>query len=61
MIACTGTLLQSGWRLYGERLDKDWSLTDCMSFAVMKRAGLSEALTADHHFLQAGFRALLLE
>ncbi|MFN0011034.1 MAG: type II toxin-antitoxin system VapC family toxin [Phycisphaerales bacterium] len=61
VVACTGALVQSGWKLYSERLDKDWSLTDCMSFSVMKQAGLTEALTADHHFIQAGFRALLLE
>lgn len=36
-----------------------WSLTDCISFEVMGEFGLTEALTADHHFEQAGFRALL--
>jgi predicted nucleic acid-binding protein len=41
------------------RLDKDWLLTDCISFNVMREAGLEEALTTDHHFAQAGFRALL--
>ena len=35
------------------------SLTDCISFVVMKQYDLHEALTADHHFEQAGFRALL--
>jgi hypothetical protein len=35
------------------------SLTDCISFVVMKDAGMTEALTGDHHFAQAGFRALL--
>ena len=34
-------------------------LTDCISFVVMLEHGLSEALTADHHFEQAGFKALL--
>jgi hypothetical protein len=44
--------------LYENRLDKDWSLTDCVSVTVMTQRGLSEALTADHHFEQAGFRAV---
>ena len=44
-----------------QRKDKDWSLTDCLSFAVMHARDLSEALTGDHHFQQAGFRALLRE
>jgi uncharacterized protein len=39
--------------------DKDWSLTDCASFALMKERGLSEALAHDRHFEQAGFVALL--
>jgi hypothetical protein len=42
------------------RRDKDWSLTDCISFVVMNAEGIGEALTADHHFEQAGFEALLL-
>ena len=38
---------------------EDWSLTDCISFLAMKEFGSEEALTTDHHFEQAGFRALL--
>jgi len=45
--------------LFAERTDKDWSLTDCISFVVMHERGITEALTADHHFEQAGFVALL--
>jgi uncharacterized protein len=52
------TVHQAGFDLYENRSDKDWSLTDCVSFAVMTQRGLSEALTADHHFEQAGFRAV---
>jgi predicted nucleic acid-binding protein len=48
-----------GLALYSSRKDKEWTLTDCISFAVMKREGLAEALTGDHHFKQAGFKLLL--
>ena len=48
-----------GLELYRTRLDKDWSLTDCISFVVMQRQGITEALTGDHNFQQAGFKALL--
>ena len=40
---------------------KEWGLTDCISFIVMEDNGLTEALTTDEHFQQAGFRALLRE
>jgi uncharacterized protein len=49
---------QAGFDLFAARRDKGWSLTDCISFGVMTEQGLSEALTADHHFEQAGFRAV---
>jgi predicted nucleic acid-binding protein len=48
-----------GLKLFGERPDKSWSLTDCISFEVMKARCIADALTGDHHFIQAGFRALL--
>ncbi|MBP8123733.1 MAG: type II toxin-antitoxin system VapC family toxin [Caldilineaceae bacterium] len=47
--------------LYGERPDKEWGLTDCISFVVMQDRKIIEALTPDDHFQQAGFQALLLE
>jgi len=52
-------LYQRGINLYAQRPDKEWSLTDCISFVVMSDRGITEALTGDHHFEQAGFRALL--
>lgn len=52
------SVYQAGFDLFAARPDKAWSLTDCISFGVMKEHGLSEALTADHHFEQAGFRAV---
>ena len=47
------------WQLLKSRQDKDWSLVDCASFATMTRRRISEALTTDHHFEQAGFVRLL--
>lgn len=59
IIPPTPELFEAGISLYRERPDKSWSLTDCISFIVMEREGLTEALTGDHHFEQAGFAALL--
>lgn len=59
IVPASSGLLQSGFELYGSRNDKTWSLTDCTSFVVMEHLGLREALTADHHFEQAGFVALM--
>jgi len=47
--------------LYAARMDKEWGVTDCISFVVMQERGLTAALTTDVHFQQAGFRALLVE
>jgi predicted nucleic acid-binding protein len=52
-------LFDMGVDVYRSREDKDWSLTDCISFVVMQREGVTEALTGDHHFEQAGFTTLL--
>jgi uncharacterized protein len=49
------TLDEQAWRLLKSRPDKEWSLVDCASFVVMQQRGLTEALTTDHHFEQAGF------
>ncbi len=51
----------AGISLYKSRRDKEWPLTDCITFKVMEQMELSEALTADAHFEQAGYRALLLD
>lgn len=45
--------------LYQARPDKGWGLTDCISFVVMQQQGLTDAVTTDSHFPQAGYRALL--
>jgi predicted nucleic acid-binding protein len=48
----------AGLELYRNRLDKGYSLTDCVSMSVMRQEGISDALTNDVHFVQEGFRAL---
>lgn len=53
-------LLRDALTLYVSRQDKSWGLTDCISFTVMAQHGLHIAVTADDHFVQAGYRALML-
>jgi uncharacterized protein len=59
IIPAAGNWFDQGLELYSRRLDKTWSMTDCISFEVMREHAISEALTADHHFIQAGYTALL--
>jgi predicted nucleic acid-binding protein len=54
-------LYTSAFDLHRGRFDKEWGLIDCVSFVVMRSRGIGQALTADEHFEQAGFRALLRE
>jgi uncharacterized protein len=56
----TKDLFDRGLDLYARRPDKDWSLTDCISFVVMEEHGLKDAATLDRHFSQAGFNVLIL-
>jgi len=53
------SLLNRALDLYGSRSDKEWGLTDCVSFVVMEEQGISLALSTDVHFKQAGFKPLL--
>ena len=59
IISMSEELYSRALRLYRERPDKEWTLTDCMSFIVMEDRGISEALTTDEHFQQAGFHVLM--
>jgi predicted nucleic acid-binding protein len=59
VIPADQALFERALELFAARPDKEWSLTDCTSFVVMQEQGLTEALTTDHHFNQAGFTALL--
>jgi uncharacterized protein len=49
-------LLQDALMLFRARSDKTWSFTDCISFEIMRQRGIALALSADHHFRQAGFQ-----
>jgi len=53
------TSFLAGLRLYEQRFDKGYSLVDCVSMTTMRRHGITEVLTNDHHFTQEGFTALL--
>jgi predicted nucleic acid-binding protein len=59
LLPLTQDLFEDGLLMYRRRPDKEWSLTDCISFAAMRQHRLDEALTGDKHFEQAGFACLL--
>lgn len=59
VVPASPDLFESGLQLHAQRPDKEWSLTDCISFLIMQRRGITRALSHDHHFEQAGFEALL--
>lgn len=61
VVHLTPELLNRALALYQSHRDKEWGLVDCLSFVVMADAGISDALTFDRHFAQAGFVALLRE
>ena len=61
VVPLTPELFDRAVVLYRSRGDKEWGLTDCVSFVVMQERGITDALAADQHFVQAGFRALLRE
>ena len=55
----TSTSFSAGFELYQARLDKGYSLTDCISMETMRHQGIADVLTNDAHFEQEGFHALL--
>lgn len=59
VIPQTSLQFSAGFELYRSMADKEWSLTDCVSFNVMRERGMTEALAHDRHFEQASFVALL--
>jgi predicted nucleic acid-binding protein len=61
IVPASSELLRLGVELYRRRPDKDWPMTDCISFVAMEQNAITEALTGDNHFRQAGFKPLLAE
>ena len=59
LLPLTRSLFLDGLALYEARLDKEYSLADCISMQIMRQRGLTEALTSDHHFAQEGFVVLI--
>ena len=59
VVPATREQWEEGFQLYGERLDKSWSLVDCISIWLCQRLGINEVFTADHHFEQAGLKILV--
>lgn len=59
VIQQSSSQFQEGLLLYKKRLDKEWSITDCVSFKIMEEYGITEALAYDKHFEPVGFIALL--
>jgi predicted nucleic acid-binding protein len=61
VIPLDNKLFDAGYQLFRKRPDKEWSLTDCISFIIMQEQHISQALAADEHFRQAGLIPLLLQ
>jgi predicted nucleic acid-binding protein len=61
IVSVSDELYREALELYRSRPDKEWGLIDCVSFVTMSKRNMQEALTADDHFRQAGFRVLLQE
>lgn len=61
VVPASADLFHRGLKLYESRPDKNWGLTDCFSFVTMREHGLTDALTTDDHFRQAGYNVLLLD
>ncbi|MEW6619903.1 MAG: type II toxin-antitoxin system VapC family toxin [bacterium] len=61
IIPISEELYKRAFQFYRERPDKEWGITDCISFVIMQEQRLTAALTTDEHFQQAGFQALLMD
>ncbi len=58
IVELTLDIEHAAWKLFSERSDKEWGLTDCISMTVMSQMNIIEIFTLDHHFHQAGFQTV---
>lgn len=61
VVPMTSNAFREAMERYRNRGDKTCGLTDCTSFLIMEQKGITDALSADRDFQQAGFSALLIE
>jgi hypothetical protein len=59
IVKITDEIYYNAWALYQKRMDKDWGITDCTSFEVMRIFNIKQAFTNDKHFEQAGYSLLV--
>jgi predicted nucleic acid-binding protein len=59
VVSATQELFQRALAFFREQEDKEWTLTDCLSFIVMKDNDIQDALTGHYHFRQAGRRPVM--
>jgi uncharacterized protein len=59
IVHITPDLQEQGWRIFRNHADKEWGITDCVSFAFMHQLEIRTAFTNDHHFEQAGFERMI--
>lgn len=59
VVGSSARLFRQAHRLYERRLDKTYSMVDCMSMVIMRTRDITEVLTNDDHFAQEGFAILL--
>lgn len=55
LVRVTEADFQVAWSVFTRFSDKKWSFTDCTSYAVMQRLGITHSLSLDSHFQQFGF------
>ena len=59
IVKITDEIYNNAWALYQQRMDKNWGITDCTSFEVMRMFNIRKAFTNDKHFEQAGYSVVV--